>query len=177
MAILIPVTAKGDGDGTYFEYVRLPGIKDVPMKHVVLIAAPLLFVSACSQPDSNGTNAQAPDAAAINKSQPHDSSKATKHDKPMGMAMMSPAAGDSEATRGSKAAMMKMMHGMPAYTGDADVDFNTQMRGHHVAAIEMAEVQLTHGKDPASRALAQEIIAAQKKEIGRTDRWLAKRGQ
>jgi Domain of unknown function (DUF305) len=161
------------------------------MKNALLMTAPLLFVAACSQPTANSGNAAQADtsnAAAIaantradgsviDESKPHEHTDETAHDKPMDMAMMGPAAGDSEATRGSKAAMMKMMHGMPAYTGDADVDFNKQMRGHHVAAIEMAEVQLKHGKDPESRALAQEIIVAQKKEIAGIDAWLAKRGQ
>ena len=126
------------------------------MRTFALIATPLLLTTACSQPTGN---------AAMN------------HDKPMDMAMMSPTSGDSEATRGSKAVMMKMMREMPPYTGDADVDFNKQMRGHHVAAIEMAEVQLKHGKDPEPRALAQEIIGAQKNEIAEIDAWLAKRGQ
>ena len=158
------------------------------MKNIILIAAPFLFATACAQPSGNSASAQTPKAEAIaantrpdgtviDESKPHDHTEATKHDKPMDMAMISPAAGDSEATRGSKAAMMKMMHGMPPYTGDADVDFNKQMRGHHVAAIEMAEVELKHGKDPVSRALAQEIIVAQKKEIAGIDAWLAKRGQ
>lgn len=161
------------------------------MKNALLLVAPLFFVAACSQSTANSANAaQAsssnaaaiaantrPDGTAIDESKPHEHTEATAHDKPMDMAMMTPAADDSEATRGSKAAMMKMMHGMPLYTGDADVDFNKQMRGHHVAAIEMAEVQLKHGKDPASRALAQEIIVAQKKEIAGIDAWLAKRGQ
>lgn len=158
------------------------------MKNNILIVAPFLLATACAQPSGNSANAQTPNAAAIaantrpdgtviDESKPHDHTAATAHDKPMDMSMMTPAAGDSEATRGSKAAMMKMMHGMPPYTGDADVDFNKQMRGHHVAAIEMAEVQLKHGKDVASRALAQEIIVAQKKEIAEIDAWLAKRGQ
>lgn len=161
------------------------------MKNALLLTAPLLLIAACSQPTtSSGNSAQAdgantaaiaantrPDGSVVDESKPHEHTESTAHDKPMDMAMMTPVAGDSEATRGSKAAMTKMMHSMPAYTGDADVDFNKQMRGHHVAAIEMAEVQLKHGKDPASRTLAQEIVAAQKKEIAEIDAWLAKRGQ
>lgn len=161
------------------------------MKNALILTAPLLLVAACSQQSTSaGNSTQAvgantaaiaantrPDGSVIDESKPHEHTEATAHDKPMDMAMMKPAAGDSEATQGSKAAMMKMMNDTPAYTGDADVDFNKQMRGHHVAAIEMAEVQLKYGKDPASRALAQEIIAAQKKEIAGIDGWLAKRGQ
>lgn len=39
------------------------------------------------------------------------------------MPMMMPSASDSAATKGYKEAMMGMMKSMPAFTGDADVDF------------------------------------------------------
>jgi len=154
-------------------------------------ALALLSAAACSQPaattaDEAGEvpgNAAAiaantrPDGSVIDESKPHEHSDANAHAEPMDMAMMTPAAGDSVATRGSKQAMMKMMQGMPPYTGDADVDFNKQMRGHHLAAIDMAEVQLANGKDAESRALATKIIADQKREVAQIDAWLQKRGQ
>lgn len=159
------------------------------MRLVLLASACLLLVAGCSQPsptnpaktDTANSGAAAantrPDGSIIDESKPHEHTEANAHSKSMDMAMMGPAEGDSEATRGSKAAMMKMMQGMPPYTGDADVDFNKQMRGHHVAAVDMAEVQLAHGKDAQSRTLAQAIIKAQKTEIAQIDAWLKKRGQ
>jgi len=92
------------------------------------------------------------------------------------MGMMAPAQGDSEATRGYKAAMMSMMTDMPAYAGNADVDFMKQMRGHHQAAIAMARVELAEGQNAQAKALAQEIITAQEREIGVIDAWLAANG-
>jgi uncharacterized protein (DUF305 family) len=89
------------------------------------------------------------------------------------MAMMAPAEGDSEATRGYKAAMMGMMQDMPAYEGNADIDFMKQMRGHHQAAIAMAQVELAQGQNAEAKALAQEITTAQEREIGVIDAWLA----
>lgn len=57
------------------------------------------------------------------------------------------------------------------------LDFDKQMRGHHLAAIDVAEVELANGKDAESRKLAQEIIAAQRREIAQIDAWLQQRGQ
>jgi uncharacterized protein (DUF305 family) len=94
-------------------------------------------------------------------------------DSMAGMNMMTPAPGDSEATRGYKQAMMASMQQMPPYTGDPDRDFMQQMRTHHQGAIRMSEVLLKHGKDQQTRALAEEIIKAQRREIADIDAWLA----
>lgn len=91
-------------------------------------------------------------------------------------AMTTPAAGDSDATRGFKQSMAGMMTDAPAYTGDADIDFMQQMRVHHVAAVAMARTELAHGKDAEARALAQAVIDAQQKEIAQIDRWLLAKG-
>jgi uncharacterized protein (DUF305 family) len=82
---------------------------------------------------------------------------------------------DSAATREYKQAMMASMQNTPPSTGDADRDFMQQMRVHHRAAIQMSETLLKHGKDQQTRALAQEIIGAQQREIVEIDRWLSKR--
>lgn len=64
----------------------------------------------------------------------------------------------------SMARMMGDMHG-PGYTGDADVDFLAMMIPHHAGAVAMARLVLQHGRDPATRQLAEEIIAGQTIEI------------
>ena len=71
------------------------------------------------------------------------------------------------------------MHEMMAieYTGNADVDFIKGMIPHHQGAIDMARVQLRHGKDPAMRKLATDIIKAQEKEIAFLRQWLDKHGK
>jgi uncharacterized protein (DUF305 family) len=73
-------------------------------------------------------------------------------------------------------ASMETMHSaMTAVerSGDPDVDFVRLMLPHHLAAVDMARVQLLHGKDPQMRRLAQEIIADQQSEIELMSLWLA----
>jgi uncharacterized protein (DUF305 family) len=72
--------------------------------------------------------------------------------------------------------MTHAMQTMPAFSGDADADFMKHMRPHHQAAIEMAKVVIANGKDADVKKLAQNIIAAQEKEITATDAWLKKKG-
>ena len=96
-------------------------------------------------------------------------------DSGMHMKMMEPMASDSAATKGYKQAMMKMMSGMPAYTGDADVDFMKQMKGHHQAAIDMAKVELANGNDAEAKKLAEEIVSAQEKEIATIEKLIRPR--
>ncbi len=99
-------------------------------------------------------------------------------DPAMHMKMMQPAASDSASTKGYKESMMGMMQAMPmTFNGDADIDFMTQMKGHHQGAIAMAKVELAHGKDPEARKLATEIVAAQEKEIAMIDKWLKSKGK
>jgi uncharacterized protein (DUF305 family) len=70
--------------------------------------------------------------------------------------------------------MKKMDQDMAAapMTGDVDHDFVTMMIPHHQGAIDMAKGELSYGKDPAMRRLAEEIIAAQKSEIDLMNLWL-----
>jgi YVTN family beta-propeller protein len=50
-------------------------------------------------------------------------------------------------------------------TGDPDHDFSAMMIPHHQGAVDMAKAFLLHGKDPALRRLAHEIIVTQEQEI------------
>jgi uncharacterized protein (DUF305 family) len=60
--------------------------------------------------------------------------------------------------------MMRDMHASPA-TGDPDRDFLAMMIPHHQGAVDMARLVLAHGRDPLTRQLAEEILAAQTIEI------------
>lgn len=65
----------------------------------------------------------------------------------------------------------EMMVGM-AYN-DPDAAFAQGMLGHHIGAVDMAEIELKYGTDEEMRKLAQEIINAQQSEIATMKAWLA----
>jgi uncharacterized protein (DUF305 family) len=80
------------------------------------------------------------------------------------------------ATAGYHAAMEKMNRDMAAETpsGDADRDFASIMAKHHQAAIDMARVELEHGRDPEMRKTAEEVIQKQQQEIRQLRAWLTR---
>lgn len=85
-----------------------------------------------------------------------------------------PPPGAAPSTPAFEEAAAKMHKGMDIpYTGQADRDFAAGMIPHHQGAIDMAQVELRYGTDPQLRALAQQIVAAQQKEIALLQQWLA----
>jgi uncharacterized protein (DUF305 family) len=82
---------------------------------------------------------------------------------------------DAAGSAGMKSSMamgMDKMQKMPM-SGDTDKDFAMMMKMHHQQGVDMARMELQHGKSPAMKKMAQQIIAAQNKEIAQFDRWLA----
>lgn len=57
---------------------------------------------------------------------------------------------------------------------DPDVAFVCAMIPHHRGAIAMAKAEIAHGDDAWAKTLAEQIIAAQEKEIADMLAWLAK---
>jgi uncharacterized protein (DUF305 family) len=68
--------------------------------------------------------------------------------------------------------MMRAMHS-PGHSGDPDVDFLAMMIPHHAGAVDMARLVLVHGRDPATRRLAEDILSGQTIEIEGMTRRLA----
>jgi len=74
------------------------------------------------------------------------------------------------------ASMKQMDHEMASapMNGNVDHDFATMMIPHHRGAIEMAKAELSYGKNPVIRRLAQEILVDQQSEIDAMQLWLDK---
>ncbi|WP_422345904.1 CopM family metallochaperone [Parasphingorhabdus sp.] len=81
----------------------------------------------------------------------------------------------SEAVREYIRANAKMHDNMAKVHSDPDIAFMQGMIAHHEGALEMAEIVLKHGKDPETKALAQQIIDSQRKEIEQMREWLKSR--
>lgn len=79
----------------------------------------------------------------------------------------------SEAEKSMMAAMEKMSQTMAAVpmTGNADRDFVAMMIPHHAGAIDMARFELSNGRDPVMRKLAEAIVSAQESEISEMQAW------
>jgi uncharacterized protein (DUF305 family) len=73
----------------------------------------------------------------------------------------------SEFDTAMHAGMERMMRDMRAtgHSGDPDRGFLAMMIPHHEGAVEMARLVLIHGSDPATRRLAEDILASQTVEI------------
>ena len=119
--------------------------------------------------------------------QDNSSSDAAIADFPEACAQAGAVAGEQNASHGQtdmsamqdhqRASMEGMMEpdrnmrtGMMA--DDPDIAFACGMIAHHQGAIVMAETELKYGDDEAMKALAEEIIAAQKQEIAEMTAWI-----
>lgn len=80
---------------------------------------------------------------------------------------------DSDTMTHSMQDGMKKME-MMKMSGDVDKDFAVMMKMHHQQALDMAQVEIDHGKSPEMKSMAKKIVSAQKKEIVEFDTWLSK---
>ena len=90
-----------------------------------------------------------------------------------GAATAQPANHGSEQMHKSMMSGMQQMQGMKM-TGDTDKDFAMMMKMHHQQALDMAKVQVAHGKSPELKAMAEKMIKDQSKEIAQLEAWLQK---
>ena len=139
------------------KHLKALRIKALPIALITLGAA-LLQPLVHAQTPSNLEHSSMPKSKASPSAMPADS---------MGMKGMDMK--DMMKDNNDKMSSMQM-------SGNADADFAMMMRVHHQGAIDMAQAELRDGKAPEMRKMAQNIIAAQKKEIAQLDKFLAKNG-
>ena len=84
--------------------------------------------------------------------------------------------GMTVAQQAFAAANDRMHAAMADIPADADEAFMRGMLAHHRGALDMAKVELKHGKDAQARDLAQRVIDAQQAEIREMEAWLEKKG-
>ncbi|TAK78028.1 MAG: DUF305 domain-containing protein [Aquabacterium sp.] len=85
----------------------------------------------------------------------------------------------SQVSHGADQMNQTMKSGMDAMTkmpmsGDTDKDFATMMKMHHQQALDMAKIEIQHGKSPELKAMASKMMKDQKREIQQLDAWLKK---
>lgn len=66
---------------------------------------------------------------------------------------------------------MNMDSGMLKTADPFDREFIDMMIGHHQGAIRMARAEMTDGANPQAQRLAEEVIAAQTREIEQMNEW------
>ncbi len=124
------------------------------MKYKILIAGILVtnafFMQSCNDSTKSTTTTTEMDSS-MNNNMMNDSMNSGKMNMDNGMMQ-------------SMTGMMSKMEAM-TMTGDFDLDFANMMMMHHQGAIDMSEMEIAKGTDAQIKAMAQNIITAQKTEI------------
>ena len=117
---------------------------------VLFTTATMFFATSCgNSSESSSTNT---DTSTASNSSTAEQTSTTQDTSMQGGDLMKPMND-----------MMSKMHSMQM-TGDFDIDFANMMAEHHQSALDMAQVEISQGKDETMKTKAQEILTKQKKE-------------
>lgn len=117
---------------------------------MLVIVISLFLVTACGNKAENGTANS--DTTVSSSVQPEISTQTPQDTAKSGADLMKPMND-----------MMVKMQSMQM-TGDFNVDFANMMIEHHQGGIDMAQVEVSDGKDEKMKTKAQEILTMQKEE-------------
>ena len=144
-------------------------------------AVALAVLLAASPALAQGTGAEQPGAMTAESILPQGCLDAMHGSGMSGMtqgtdmsAMPGSMGGMNEAQRASMQAMMATTAPMMAThtIDDPDLAFYCGMIVHHTGAIAMSEIELRYGRNEETKAMAQDIIDAQRKEIEEMTAWI-----
>ena len=83
-----------------------------------------------------------------------------------------PSPSDTPATKAFKEAHIKMVNRHTMFIGNTDVDFVRMMIPQYQDAIDLAKIELAHGRDSGLRALAEKMILEMEKYLAEMEAWL-----
>ncbi|MEO6731931.1 MAG: DUF305 domain-containing protein [Ferruginibacter sp.] len=118
---------------------------------ITLITASIFFLIACGN-NSENTSTSTDTSTSANNSTPTAQTTMPEDTATLTNGLLKPMND-----------MMTKMHSMQM-TGDFDIDFANMMIEHHQSALDMAQVELSQGKNEKMKSKAQEIITKQQKE-------------
>lgn len=118
-----------------------------------LVITTTFLAWSCNDNTSNTANQGNDSATSQSSNAAHDTSQSMANESTTGNA----------AYTASMNSMMERMKNVKM-TGDFDVDFANMMIEHHQGGIDMAQIEVTQGRDEKLKAKAQEILTKQKDE-------------
>ena len=124
------------------------------MQILTALIIPVSLLVSCSN-DSSTTTTEDSTHSSTHSSDAQDTTSTMSHDTMshnMNSGMMS-----------SMQSSMQKMQSMNM-TGEFDVDFATMMIEHHQGALDMAQMEISEGKDEKMKSMAEKILTDQKKE-------------
>lgn len=121
------------------------------LKTAIALGVLLTAIAGCNN-STTETSANGNDSATFQSSNTANDTSSKKNDMSMNNGMMSFMTSTMDRMKN-----MKM-------TGDFDIDFANMMIEHHQGAIDMAQTEISQGKDEKMKSKAQEIINKQKDE-------------
>jgi uncharacterized protein (DUF305 family) len=122
-------------------------------------------------------------AQSILSKQPREQEQLRSHSKPdthdahaahSSGAGTSASKGDNGFVSEMKKAMQEMKSQMTdmKMTGNLDHDFATMMIPHHQSAVDMADAEISYGKDQEIKTIAEKIKSDSQKEIAELKQWI-----